>query len=110
MADNVRELTWEEFRQIDFAGVDIHCMDAQGNGMVGTIERMEVVLLGVAAFVFFVRRKKVWLRSRLQKFVVSTFLNTEQPKQFPNGRIKATNPDGSHCVIYCDCEESALEA
>lgn len=110
MAGNERELTWEEFGQIDFAGVDIHCVDNQGNGMVGTIERMEVVLVGVAAFVFLVRRKKRWLRSRLEKFVISTFLNTEQPGQFPNGRIKATNPDGSYCIIYCDNDEAALEA
>lgn len=92
-----KELTWEEFAHLNFRGKDMHYVDGAGNTARGTILKMETVHIGVTGFVFVIKTRR-----GAQKFVVSTFLSINQPQQFPNGRVKATNADGSYCIIYFD--------
>ena len=98
-----KELSWEEFASLCFAERDIHFTDKNNKPTRGTIVKMELVYAGVPGFVFVVQTRK-----GIEKFVISTFLNLDQPQQFENGRVKATNMDGTHCVIYFDDEKESF--
>ncbi|MSU56291.1 MAG: hypothetical protein EXS51_03225 [Candidatus Taylorbacteria bacterium] len=93
-------LSWEEFGSIRFRGRDIHFTPEDGIPRRGKILKMEIAYAGVLGFVFVIKT-----RERTEKFVISTFLNFTQPERFENGRIKATNFDGTHCIIYYNDEE-----
>ena len=97
------KLTWQEFSRIRFEGREIHFTGTDNQPTRGVIKRMEQVYIGVLAFVLVIQTRK-----GEEKFCVSTFLNLEQPERFENGRIRAANPDGTHCVIYCDENEMSF--
>ena len=98
-------LSWEEFAAIRFSGKEIHFTPKDSLPRRGVILRMKVVHAGVPGFVFVIKT-----REGTMLFVISTFLNLDQPERFENGRIRAKNFDGTHCIIYCEEEETSVSA